>query len=243
MKKVYKRTKDIHKDVMCILIGSYSQVANVLHYPKMMNHKILLPISILLLSINSFGDSKNHKYQDADYKNAICTLLKGTTEVKIKDHGRADCVTDKYAAEIEFVDLWEQGIKQAERYAKGSQKEALLALVAESDSENTDAKNVKAKLNETNPKTDVRIFTVDELKDFLPKHQVCTKLSKKGRKCHLVNTGAYAATENFEPFDSYRDCIEAGGEKPENVGVERLFKNANKAFKDGICKNSDLGDI
>lgn len=242
MKKLSKRREVVHRKCPNLFLNGHIRLATLLQFCGVMKIRNLILLPIFCLSLSSFADSKNHKYQDADYKNAVCDLMNGTTEVKIKGYGRADCVSDKYAAEIEFVDLWSQGIAQAERYAKGTKKKGLLALIAENDVENSLAKNIKVKLNKSNPKIEVRIYTTAGLKDHLPQDQVCAKLSTK-RICHLVNTGSYASTEKFTPFASYRACIEAGGKKPGNVGVPRLKMNAEKAFKDGVCKNADIGKI
>lgn len=242
MKKISSCINVIHIRGIPFPLESVSRMADILQHFICMKRGIITLVTMLALSIRAFGDSKNHKYQDADYKNAICSLLNGKTEVVIKGHGRADCVTDKYAMEVEFVDLWEQGVEQTERYAKGSKKEGLLALVAENEEENTRANSIKSKLRETNSKINVRVYSTEELKDFLPKNQVCAKLSNN-QICHLVNTGAYAMTEDFVSFDSYSDCIKAGGSKPKNVGIGKIIINAKKAYENGICKNFDMSNI
>ncbi|WP_020208255.1 hypothetical protein [Gilvimarinus chinensis] len=63
---------------------------------------------------------------EADYQQEWC---KGETEVVMPDRSRADCVTDRYAIEVEFANKWKDGIGQALNYAFQTNKKAGIALI------------------------------------------------------------------------------------------------------------------
>lgn len=184
--------------------------------------------------------SKNHKFQDEDYNKAICRSLNGLTQVKLGAYGRADCVTEKFAIETEFADLWKEGRSQVMRYAHATGKAPLLALIVEDEKDLAIASVAKSQIGDG---IQVKIFKTEEIAHLLPKKPVCAKLSSSGGRkiCHLFNTGAFAQTQKFEAFPSYASCIRAGGVKPKNVGEELLIRRAAEAFERGICESKHLG--
>jgi len=50
------------------------------------------------------------------YRDRFCAELGGETEVRVKG-GRIDCLTDRYAIEVDKAANWKEGIAQARWYA------------------------------------------------------------------------------------------------------------------------------
>ena len=75
-------------------------------------------------SVQTFAQSINESDWHVAFNNKI---LKGKVEVVLSS-GRADIVTDTYAVEVDKASKFKQGIEQALRYAKASNKKPGLAL-------------------------------------------------------------------------------------------------------------------
>ena len=56
-------------------------------------------ITILLFSTGCSETKKNKKY----YQTQLCNKLDGVMEYKLKDNTRVDCLTNKYAIEVDWV--------------------------------------------------------------------------------------------------------------------------------------------
>lgn len=52
---------------------------------------------------------------EANYRDALCTGMK--MEVSLSNFGRADCVSNTHAVEVEWADKFKQGVGQALTYA------------------------------------------------------------------------------------------------------------------------------
>ncbi len=171
---------------------------------------------------NVSGDSKIHKFQDAEYNRFICTKLGGITEVDIPNSGRADCSGDKFVAEIEFSDLWQEGINQVQRYSKGSGKQGILILVIENELERAHYEAASKYIKSNHLENQIRLESFDSSEIRIAKSdRPCIKRSRK-KICHAINTGNYGSTTNFTPFESMADCLKSGGRRAGNVSIARV---------------------
>ena len=85
----------------------------------------LLTIALVLTtSIQTFAQSIKESDWHVAFNNKI---LKGKVEVTLSS-GRADIITDTYAVEVDKASKFKQGIQQALRYSKASNKKPGLAL-------------------------------------------------------------------------------------------------------------------
>lgn len=54
-------------------------------------------------------------WREADYRDALCVGMQ--TEVHLGSFGRADCVSDTHAIEVEWADKFKEGVGQALTYS------------------------------------------------------------------------------------------------------------------------------
>lgn len=69
------------------------------------------------------------KKNEAWYQKKWCAARGGRVEVKMPDNTRCDCVTDRYAVEVEFAPKWAEAITQALHYARLTGKRAGIVFV------------------------------------------------------------------------------------------------------------------
>lgn len=73
-----------------------------------------------------------HLHKEAEYRDAWC---QGETEVRLPNGNRADCITDKYAVEIDFAAKYHEAIGQALDYADQAGKRPAILLIVEKEKE------------------------------------------------------------------------------------------------------------
>ena len=74
--------------------------------------------AIALATATSAGVAAREAHTDwreAEFRDALCAGMR--MEVVLKDFGRADCVSDTYAIEVEWADKFREGVGQALTYA------------------------------------------------------------------------------------------------------------------------------
>ena len=72
-----------------------------------------------------------HLHPEKYYQNLWCKEQKGTTEVKLIDDTRIDCLTKTHAIEFDFASKWAEAIGQSLHYARMSGKNAGIVLIIE----------------------------------------------------------------------------------------------------------------
>lgn len=72
-----------------------------------------------------------HLYKESMYQQAWCNKRGGTTEYKLNDKTRVDCLTEKYAVEVDFAPKWAECIGQALYYGKMTGKQPACVLIME----------------------------------------------------------------------------------------------------------------
>ncbi|MEZ4744414.1 MAG: hypothetical protein R3A80_07625 [Bdellovibrionota bacterium] len=171
--------------------------------------KSLFFIIYLFSTLNlSLANSFNHSAQDGDYSKAWCEENNGYHQKPLGSYGRADCVTDKFAAEIEFIDLVvKQGIAQATRYAHATKKQALVVVIVENEAELTLFLKQKTYWEKQWPKIAFKSYgyPVSQKLDAHLKSNPPVKLSKS-LICHPKNKGSYAVTTKYTPYNTIREC-------------------------------------
>jgi hypothetical protein len=88
---------------------------------------------LLLFSTNALASTEAYN------NNIYCSAMRGQQEYKLENRVRVDCLTDKYAIEMDWANKWYEGITQSLYYAMKTGKQAKLVLIMKS---NDDAKYV-----------------------------------------------------------------------------------------------------
>ena len=69
------------------------------------------------------------KYNEKHYQTLFCNDLDGVMEYRLPDKTRVDCLTDKYAIEVDFARKWAEGVGQSLLYAEMTGKEPAIGLI------------------------------------------------------------------------------------------------------------------
>ncbi|MDD5156580.1 hypothetical protein [Sulfurimonas sp.] len=97
---------------------------------------IVAIIICILGGCSTYFENQNTQTHDEKYyQTKMCNELKGTMEYVLFDRTRVDCLTDKYAIEVDFAKKWAESIGQALYYADVTNKEPVVALIVGKDDE------------------------------------------------------------------------------------------------------------
>ncbi len=88
--------------------------------------KFLLFIAILV----SIAQAK-HLHKEAYYQKIICNKFKGQIEYVLPDKTRIDCLTSRYAIEIDFAEKWAESIGQSLYYGAMTDRKSGVILIME----------------------------------------------------------------------------------------------------------------
>jgi len=95
------------------------------------------------------------KYHERHYQIKLCNILKGRMEVTLKDRTRVDCLSEKYAIEVDFAKKWAESIGQSLYYAHMTKKEPAIGLIVGKN----DSRFLK-RLETVSKKFDIKIFVI-----------------------------------------------------------------------------------
>jgi hypothetical protein len=103
--------------------------------------------AILIILLFALPAWAGHRHLEREYQEKWCAACGGTTEVRLLDMARVDCVTDGYAVEFDFGSKWAESAGQALYYAEktGLKPGIVLILERPSDSRYLDRLNVLAR--------------------------------------------------------------------------------------------------
>ncbi len=88
----------------------------------------LILLFILITPAKSFSKSL---HLEKVYQEFWCARSGGRTEVVLADRSRVDCLTDKYAIEVDFAKKWAEAIGQALFYGAETGKEPGILIIIE----------------------------------------------------------------------------------------------------------------
>ena len=94
-------------------------------YPSPM---IRIVIILLLLPMTAYGASL---YPKKHYQESWCKAFNGKMDVRMKGGNIADCVTKKYAVEVDFAPNWKEAVAQSVLNAIMAGKEPAIVLIVE----------------------------------------------------------------------------------------------------------------
>lgn len=98
--------------------------------------KILLGFSLLLLFaflfFNTNNKKANNKYERY-YQIKMCKKLNGKIEYVLPNKTRVDCLTNKYAIEVDWAKKWAESIGQSLYYSNMTSKKPAIGLIIDKD--------------------------------------------------------------------------------------------------------------
>lgn len=101
-------------------------------------------ILILMCMACTMPAGAKHLHTEREYQAYWCNAHDGKMEVVMKNGSRADCITDKYAVEVDFASKYHQCHGQAMEYSAQTGKHALCLLIVESDKDLKYVKRLRA---------------------------------------------------------------------------------------------------
>ena len=108
----------------------------------------------------------HHKHNEASYQQAWCSLQNGIEEYENKDFTRVDCLSEKYADELDFANKWQESIGQALHYGHMTGKKSRVVLILD------------------NPKTQMVYFK--RVQRIAKEYNFDAKMSKGVRNVNLI---------------------------------------------------------
>ena len=90
--------------------------------------KILVFLIIALFLIVGCSSVPKY-YHEKHYQLILCDDLQGKQEYVLKNKTRVDCLTDKYAIEVDFAKKWAEAVGQSLYYADQTGKQAAIGLI------------------------------------------------------------------------------------------------------------------
>lgn len=116
-------------------------------------------IFIVVLTLLITGCSHTaKKYNERHYQTLLCNKLDGEMEYVLKDRTRVDCLTDKYAIEVDFAKKWAEGVGQSLYYAYMTDKKPAIGFIMD---DNKDQKYFK-RVDVLAKKYHIRIFKIEK---------------------------------------------------------------------------------
>ena len=88
-------------------------------------------IVFFILICYSLPASAKHLHPEKHYQKRWCESHKGQMEYKLKDGTRVDCLTDKYAVEVDFATKYHECLGQALHYSARTGKQGVCLLIIE----------------------------------------------------------------------------------------------------------------
>ena len=123
-----------------------------------MKYKItLLIFTLIAIILYSLVETKDVKHNEKYYQTKFCNELGGIMEYRLSDKTRVDCLTDRYAIEVDFARKWAEGIGQSLYYAEITSKEPAIALIIASNEE-----RYLKRLKKVTDKFSIKIFIIEK---------------------------------------------------------------------------------
>jgi len=99
-----------------------------------------------------------HLHHERYYQTQLCNRLNGQMEVVLTDRSRVDCLTDKYAIEVDFAKKWAESIGQSLYYANMTEKKPAIGLIINLPKEQRYLKRVESMCKKYN----IKLFLIEK---------------------------------------------------------------------------------
>lgn len=117
--------------------------------------KVLACSYLCVVMLVACGTTKKH--DEKYYQTQLCTKLNGVMEQSLLDRTRIDCLTDKYAIEVEFSKKWAESIGQSLYYAEMTGKKPAIGLIIR---DNKKDKGHLRRVEVLAQKYDIKVFEI-----------------------------------------------------------------------------------
>lgn len=123
-------------------------------------------IFVILLLTTIMPAYSRHLYLEKDYQNVWCSSNHGTSEYRLYDGTRVDCVTNTHAIEFDFANKWAESIGQSLYYSKNLSKKAGVVLIMENPQK--DLRYLK-RLKQVASSYNITVWTItpDDMKKYV----------------------------------------------------------------------------
>jgi hypothetical protein len=91
--------------------------------------RLFFLLIIVLLPVQA-ADAANI-FPKKHYQETWCNAFNGRMDVVMEDGGLADCITEKYAVEVDFAPNWKEAVAQSVLYAIMTKKKPAVVLIVE----------------------------------------------------------------------------------------------------------------
>ena len=92
--------------------------------------KIIMFFVVVMVAFAGPAFAK-HEFLEKEYQAAWCNQEQGEAEHVLDDGARVDCLTDKYAVEVDFGPKWAESIGQSLYYGIKTEKKPGVLLIIE----------------------------------------------------------------------------------------------------------------
>ena len=113
---------------------------------------------VLIALFTGCSTTAPKKHNEKHYQTIFCNDLDGIMEYRLSDKTRVDCLTNRYAIEIDFAKKWAEGVGQSLFYAEMTGKEPAVGLIIDMNSE----EQYLQRLNLIADKYDIRVFIIEK---------------------------------------------------------------------------------
>ena len=122
--------------------------------------KIFISITAIILYFsNCHLEAKTKKYE-RDYQKIFCKNLNGKIEYRLIDKTRIDCLTSKYAIEIDYGKKWAESIGQSLYYSYMSNKKPGIGIIVDINSRKD--KRYLKRLYKVTSKLNIKVFIINK---------------------------------------------------------------------------------
>lgn len=113
-------------------------------------------IILLIVLLTSTNCQAKHIYKESVYQAYWCNSHNGIMEYKLNDNTRVDCLTKRYAVEVDFAPKWAECIGQALYYGITTKHKPAALLILENEKDIRYLKRIKKVAR----KHRIKIFTI-----------------------------------------------------------------------------------
>ena len=116
---------------------------------------------VIILLLIALPVQAKHLHKEKEYQKVWCDANNGVMEYKLDDAARVDCLTDKYAVEVDFAPKWSECIGQAVYYAKKTNRKPACLLILEKPDDVRFLYRLKYAVNQKKKIKGFGIYTID----------------------------------------------------------------------------------
>ena len=127
--------------------------------------RLIFGLCFLLLFPSMVFATRLHP--ESYYQKLWCEKYNGQMEYILPDRTRIDCLTDRFATEIDFADKWAEAIGQSLHYSLMIKRDAQIVLILEKDTDRKYLKRINNIIDNFSLPIDVRVIYVNTMGQVL----------------------------------------------------------------------------